>query len=133
MRPLIFAFAVLLCAFPLGASAQSDDIQGVITSQVEAFQADDLDRAFSFASPNIRQMFKSPDRFGTMVEHGYPMVWRPSSMKFGDIKGDDGRKVQIVYYTDSAGRAYEAAYEMILFKGRWLINGVAIREADLSV
>ncbi len=133
MRHLIFVLAVLLCAFPLGATAQSNDIQGVITSQVEAFKSNDLDRAFSFASPNIKSMFQTPDRFGAMVEQGYPMVWRPSSMSFGDAQGDDIKKVQIVYYTDSAGQAFEAAYEMVLFKGRWYINGVAIREADLAV
>ncbi len=132
-RQWMFAMALLFCAAPLGAFAQSDDIRGVISAQVEAFGDNDLDRAFSFASPMIKSQFRDPDRFGAMVESGYPMVWRPQSMRFGGLRDEGGRQVQTVFYTDAAGQVYEASYEMIFFKGKWLINGVAIREADLSV
>lgn len=123
---------IMLCALPFGAFAQSSDIQGVISKQVEAFQDNDLDRAFGYASPTIRDIFRDPARFGAMVERGYPMVWRPSSMKFGALKDLGGRNVQIVFFTDQEGRTFEAAYEMKMFKGQWLINGVAIREASLG-
>jgi len=48
----------LAFAMWLPARAQTDTIKGVISSQIEAFQTDDLGRAFSFASPAIKGMSK---------------------------------------------------------------------------
>ena len=76
--------AVLLAALGSGAGAQ--DAQGaireVISDQIAAFEADDFATAFGFASPAIREMFGTPDRFGRMVREGYPMVWRPGGVRF---------------------------------------------------
>ena len=124
-----------ICMF-LGLSlpvwAQSDQIVGVITSQIEAFQQNDLERAFSFASPSIKGMFGSPERFGVMVERGYPMVWRPSDVQFGALRNFDGRNVQIVFFTDQLGKVFEASYEMIETDKGWQINGVTLKEAGLG-
>ena len=38
--------------------------------------------AFDYASPTIRGIFGSPDRFGAMVQQGYPMVYRPSEVRY---------------------------------------------------
>ena len=72
-------------------AAQSDGIQSTITGQMEAFRADDFERAFGFAAPNIKRMFGSPDRFGTMVRNGYPMVWKNMGVRYLELRELGGR------------------------------------------
>lgn len=124
---------VLALAFGGPVVAQSESIRAVIGAQLKALEADDFAKAFSYASPTIKGMFRTPERFGAMVREGYPMVWRPSGVRFGPLREIDGRQVQTVYLTDAQGRDFEATYEMIEGASGWQINGVAIAEADLSV
>ncbi len=131
MRQLWFALVCVFCVATT-AVAQEDDIKGVISSQLDAFQSDDLDRAFSFASPMIKQLFQNPDRFGLMVQRGYPMVWRPADVQFGPLRQIGSRNVQIVFFTDQGGRVFEASYEMINTPDGWQINGVTLKEAGLG-
>lgn len=128
---IILMTGLLLATAPV--KAQNEDIQGVITQQLQAFQADDFEKAFTYASPMIQSIFRNPERFGQMVRNGYPMVWRPADVQFGKTVFRAGRILQIVYLTDQAGRTFEAQYEMIETEGKgWEINGVAITEADLG-
>ncbi|MEL6124994.1 MAG: DUF4864 domain-containing protein [Pseudomonadota bacterium] len=108
------------------ARADEGAIRDVIVSQLDAFQRDDFDDAFSFASPMIKRMFRTPDRFGAMVRGGYPMVWRPSSVRFGTFEERGGVPYQSVLLEDAQGKAYVAEYEMIRVGGDWQINGVRI-------
>ena len=104
MLKVILSVVLLAAA---GAAARAEDpaaaIRQVISEQIEAFEADDFETAFSFASPGIREMFGTPGRFGEMVREGYPMVWRPGEVRFSDLAERDGRTVQRVLVTD-AGR-----------------------------
>lgn len=131
MKPLIAAFlGLLLLTGPV--RAMDNPMRQTIMAQLDAFQIDDFETAFTYASPNIRAIFRDAERFGSMVRNGYPMVWRPMAVQFGSDRMENGRRVQIVYLTDQQGRIFEAAYEMIDAGGTWQINGVAIREADLG-
>ena len=129
---LIFVLLIVAVVAPLSARAQSDEIRGVISNQLEAFQKNDLSSAFSFASPAIKGIFRDPQTFGRMVQTGYPMVWRPAEVRFGGLAAVDGRKIQTVFFTDSGGRLFEATYEMIETGEGWRINGVYIRSADMG-
>ena len=40
------------------ADAQEQEIEGVISNQLEAFKADDFEQAFTFAAPNIQGIFQ---------------------------------------------------------------------------
>lgn len=130
MRFLTVLCLMLVLALP--ARAQTDEIRGVITSQLQAFQKDDFATAFTFASPMIKQMFGNPERFGTMVQQGYPMVWRPADVKFGGLNTFEGRTVQTVFFTDQGGQVFEASYEMIETGAGWQINGVTLKKAGLG-
>jgi len=59
-------------------------IRAVITSQLDAFQRDDADAAFSFASPAIQKQFHTASEFMQMVRTGYGAVYRPASVQFLD-------------------------------------------------
>ena len=123
MRTVLFS---LLLAFGLaGASAAQDDpVSSVIQNQLDAFLEDDFATAFSFASPTIKQMFGSPERFESMVRNGYPMVHRPAGVEYLDQRSEGGRVYQTVEIVDQAGAAHYLEYEMVETPYGWQINGV---------
>lgn len=125
----LLMLGVLLAATPLRAEEPADSIQAVITSQLMAFQADDLDAAFAHASPTIQTKFRNPEMFGQMVATGYPVIWRPSGYEMLDLRQTAMGPVQMVLFQDAQGRFYEAAYEMRPVDGVWRINGVYLRKS----
>ena len=131
MRVLAFALAAtLLLASPLRAEeARNPVIEGVIQSQIEAFLADDVETAFTFASPNIQGLFGTPERFGMMVRQGYPMVWRPADVQYLELAEIGGQTWQRVMITDQAGAVHMLGYQMIETGEGWQINGVRILQA----
>jgi len=121
----------LIVALGLSGAARADEaaLRAVISSQIEAFLAEDLDRAYSFASPFIQRKFGTPETFGTMVREGYPMVWRPSDVTFLDAEVIAGKLWQSVMLRGPAGKTWIVDYEMVELEGGWKINGVQVREA----
>lgn len=101
-------------------------IEVTIENQIEAFQADDFIGAFTYASPTIRKLFGSPERFGDMVRNGYPMVWRPGEFRFLELREIDGLLWQQVLVRDEQGTVHLLDYQMIQTPDGWLINGVQI-------
>lgn len=112
-----------------GAKADEAALRAVISSQIEAFLAEDVDRAYSFASPFIQRKFGTPETFGTMVREGYPMVWRPSDVTFLDAEVVAGKLWQSVMARGPAGKAWIVDYEMVELEDGWKINGVQVRAA----
>ena len=127
---LVLGFLAGLALLPaLAQDTRSDGIEGTIRSQIDAFIADDFATAFTFASPMIKRVFGNSDNFGAMVRQGYPMVWRPSDVRFLELEDVGGRPVQRVLLVDQAGVAYVAEYEMIQTAQGWQINGVSIERS----
>ena len=128
-----FLLAAILAASPVSGQDRQGDIRGVIASQIEAFGVDDFVTAFEFASPTIRNVFRTPENFGRMVMQGYPMVWRPSDVRYGDLVEHDGRVLQRVFLRDLNGYGFVATYEMLKSENGWQINGVRIEpQADVG-
>lgn len=109
-----------------GHDAATAQAQAVINAQIAAFLADDLDAAFALASPTIRAIFVTPEGFGQMVRTGYPMVYRPSSVRFLDSAQRPGLLIQRVLVTDAAGRGHVLEYQMQGAGEAMRINGVRI-------
>lgn len=130
MRRLVLA-AVLGLALAGGAAADDRSaITGTIQSQIDAFLADDFATAFTFASPAIKRLFGTSDRFGTMVRQGYPMVWRPAEVTFLETEPfASGGYLQRVLVTDQRGVPHLLEYQMIDTPDGWQINGVRILRA----
>lgn len=108
------------------AAAQQSGPQAVIEAQIGAFMADDFEAAFDFASPAIRSIFGTPERFGQMVRQGYPMVHRPAGLRFLDQAEHGAAILQRVLITDLSGRAHVLEYEMLPSGDAFVINGVRI-------
>ena len=123
-RFLTTVFAILFLVLPL--RAQEQDIRTVIDDQIAAFRADDFETAFTYAAPNIRMLFQTPDRFGEMVRAGYPMVHRPQSYVFEGLEGIGGSRLQNVLIEGQDGYYYVAEYDMVQTEQGWKIRGVRI-------
>ena len=109
-------------------AADGAAIRRVIADQMAAFQRDDGAAAFGYASPTIREMFRTPEIFMEMVKSGYRPVYRPRRVEFGIIDTEDGQPTQHVLVTGPDGAEVEALYFMEHEKdGRWLINGCELK------
>ncbi len=130
MKYVIFALCVMAgVAFAPGVRAQEEPIRAVISAQIEAFEVDDFDTAFTFASRAIQQMFGNAQNFGAMVKNGYPMVWRPGGLKFLALEQRGGLLWQDVLVRDLEGALHILEYQMQQDGADWKINGVNIRKA----
>jgi len=133
MRALALSIVMLLVSvLPLQvlADADADSIRDVINQQIEAFRADDGERAFSFAAPVIRSKFGSADNFMMMVRTGYPDVYRPKAVEFRDLKRDGERLIQDVWFLGTGGDSTIGTYIMERQEdGVWKIAGVYMRRA----
>jgi hypothetical protein len=113
------------------AEADARAVRAVIEGQLEAFAADDAARAFSYASPAIRQQFGGADAFWALVRQGYPMVIRPSARSFFKPQAEGDSVWQIVLLRDGAGKEWRATYQVQRQKDKtWRINGCTISADD---
>lgn len=125
-----------LASAPAKAQSAADAaaIRDVIGAQLDAFLADDDQRAWSYASPGIQQMFRSVEIFMGMVRQGYPPVHRPKARVFEDLRDAPNGPEQDVRLTDAAGEQWIAIYTMEQQPdGSWKIAGCRLVKAPPSV
>ena len=129
----------LLAGLILGFGARADEvpaadreaIQGIITSQIEAFRRDDGAAAYGYASPSIQGLFPTVEQFMGMVRNGYMPVYRPRSVTFGATEASPSGPMQKVFLTGPDGRNWVAIYSLERQPdGTWKINGVRLVEED---
>ncbi len=124
MRHAVLALVLALAA--PSASAGEAAIRDTITAQLDAFAAGDDARAFDYASPGIREMFGTPERFGRMVEQGYPMVDRPGEVTFLGQKPRGQGIRQRLTIRGPDGAIHVLDYDMVPGPGGWRIDGVRL-------
>ena len=128
MRLGLYVVMGVLAGFP--AYAQEAPIQSTITAQIEAFKAQDFERAFTYASPTIHQIFRTPQNFGGMVVTGYPMVVNPAQVEMQELRMVGGALWQRVRITDQKGQSYLLDYQMVEGPDGWLINAVQLQKSN---
>ena len=110
---------------------EENEIKFIVNQQLEAFQNDDFEKAYSFASPTIKKMFSSPEVFRKMVIGGYQAVYRPQSIKMGSVEIIKGVTTLKVYLVDPNGEFVTANYLMEKQEnGEWLISGCILSKAE---
>ena len=133
MRQILTAFLLAFSLVASGLSARADDtveFRRIIEAQIAAFQAEDGQAAYQYASPNIQSIFPNPEMFMGMVEKGYPQIWRPKSVRFGGVGDELGGPTQKVLIIDQAGKLWSVFYLMQRQPDTsWKINGVRVMEA----
>jgi hypothetical protein len=101
-----------------------EKIRGVIEQQLQAFQRDDAETAFSYASPNIRKLFQTSANFIAMVKSEYQAVYRPRSVNFLKPALIESRALQPVQLLGPDNTAVVAIYTMEQQEdGTWKIDG----------
>ena len=111
--------------------AQAKAVRAVIEAQLEAFAADDAERAFSYAAPSIHQMFETAPQFMAMVQGRYSMLVKPESVVFLLPSSVRGSVIQEVLLRDSGGRLWRAAYRLEpIADGAWRINACVVASDD---
>ena len=138
-----FGFALAVVAVPVltpaavaqdvvrPAAGDQQAIRGTIRSQLDAFQMDDGVRAFSYATPQLRSLFRTPENFMAMVRGGYQPVYRPQAVEFLDARIVEGQIGQAVRFVGPDGRAVVAIYTMEQQPdGSWRIAAVQLIPID---
>jgi hypothetical protein len=87
-------------------------IQSIIQAQLDAFQKDDAEKAFSYAAPAIRKRFGTAERFMTMVRESYAILYRPASVQFLPPAIIDGETIQALRVVGRDGTVKVALYFM---------------------
>ena len=99
-------------------------IRSIIEAQMQAFQHDDGEAAFSFAAPVIRERFGTAENFMAMVREGYRPVYRPRDVRFGALASIGGQLAQRVALVGPDGVPVTAVYLMEQQPdGTWRIAG----------
>ncbi len=113
------------------APSDRQAIEQTIRLQIDAFEHDDADRAFGFATADIQRMFGSSDHFLEMVRDNYEAVYRPASVRFERVALVDGQWVQAVQITDSEGRVWRALFTMRRQPDKsWKVGGCQLLETS---
>ena len=114
--------------------ADRSAIRQTIAGQIEAFKANDADRAFSFATPVIQDRFGDASRFVAMVKRGYMPVYRPRQFEFTDLLDVRGKPTQRLVVIGPDNDVFSAYYLMERQPdGSWRISGCILRPiADRS-
>ena len=110
-------------------AADAKAVRTVVQAQLAALAVDDAAKAFSYAAPNVREAVGTPDGFLAMVQRGYPVVYRPTSVAFLKPNGKDDDVIQRVQMTDADGESWLAIYSLQRQKNKtWRITGCSVVE-----
>ena len=111
--------------------AQAKAVRAVVEAQLDAFAADDAERAFSYAAPSIHQMFGTAPQFMAMVQGRYGMIVKPESVLFLLPSLVRSQVIQEVLLRDSGGQLWRATYRLEpTADGAWRINGCVVAPDD---
>ena len=141
MRHALVILAWLVVGFlPMAALAagavdvserDARSVRMVIQAQLAAFAADDARRAFSYATPKLRDVFGSADKFIEVVREAYPAVYRHETVAFLKPELADGTLLQGVHLTDGQGVLWLALYRMERQRdGSWRISACQLVPAQ---
>lgn len=126
--------AVALSLLAAGVRAATLDaaderaVGAVVRAQLEALAADDAVRAYGFATPAIRALFRDPQTFLGMVKSGYAAIVRPRSTVFFKPESGEGDEAELrLQVVDRDGAAWIAVYRLERQPDRsWRIAGCAL-------
>ncbi|MAF94964.1 MAG: hypothetical protein CMM60_04340 [Rhodospirillaceae bacterium] len=122
--------AALLMAGPASGGPEHElrrNIIAVIKSQIAAFQRNDGDMAFSYASPDVQSQFGTADAFLARFAAAYKPVYRPKSVIFLNLAFSRGRLVQRVLLQGPDGIAVIALFPMMQMNdGSWRVDGYVL-------
>ena len=125
--PVLFVAALTARAQDMPSADDAAAVQAVIADQLDAFNRDDGQAAWSHAAPGIQGKFQSVEIFMEMVRSAYGPIHRSASAEFGALHGEGDRLVQEVVVTGQDGTTALAVYTLGRQPdGSWKIEGVTL-------
>lgn len=123
---VLLALALPALAAPLSA-ADARQVREVVRAQLAALAADDAEKAFSYAAPNVRKSLVSAANFMAMVRNQYAVVYRPAAVVFLKPEGGADEVVQRVQIVDANAVPWLAIYTLQRQKNKhWRISGCIV-------
>ena len=108
-------------------------IRRTIDAQRKALKAGDATKAFSFASPGIREQFETPEKFLAMVRNGYGALIGARYVEFLEGAVIDGAVIQPLRLVAPDNSVLVALYSMEKQKdGRWRISGCVLAPSNVQ-
>jgi len=108
-------------------------IKQVIAAQRAALIAGDGEKAFGYATPEIRAQFGDADTFMAMVQVGYPALLTARYTQFLEGAVVDGLIIQPLRLVDADNSVRVALYTMEKQKtGAWRISGCRIGPSTIQ-
>ena len=128
---VVIGLMALFTMAPIAVAEEASEtaIHDVITRQLDAIKKDDASEAFSIASPDIQTIFGNSAMFMSMVQRGFPQIYRSVGHKFLNIDTSAGKLKQRVLIESEKGSVI-VQYDMIEIDGHWRINGCLIEKVD---
>jgi hypothetical protein len=109
--------------------AEADRVRAVIVAQLQAFAADDADRAFETNTPGVQQAIGSAGHFLALVRGAYPMVYHPASIAFMQPERHGDAVLQLAEIVDDNGKSWLALFSLEQqADGSWRISGCVVSE-----
>ena len=121
-------------AIKIKTTPQEEKIRSVIRQQLDAFNREDYDTAYLFASRHIQTKF-SKREFEQMVKDGYPQIARAKRAAFDTISFSEteNRAMATVMVTGLDRITITASYRMVREDGKWKIDGVAMMDERMPI
>ena len=127
-----FALMLLLLATVHGAQSQlskkevSDAVRAVVAAQLAALKVDDYEKAYEFASTQIKKQFPLT-LFAEMVKRGYPALAGHARAEPGLVYDNrEGRAGVVISVYDERDMQVDYRYLLALEDGAWRIDGVVL-------
>ena len=140
LKSIIFVLTLFFSSSASNASiikseknSTEEIVKHVITSQLAAFREKDIEKAYSFASPNIKKQFSDPRTFELMVRNGYPVIWKAKSYKFIKFSTKGKRSIQRVLFRSYKDALLTYDYLLEKFSVGWRISGVIPVKTEGSI
>ena len=123
--PFVFFFGFVNAGTPVSENKNEEEIvKSVISSQIAAFMEKNIEKAYSFAAPNIKRQFSNAENFGLMVRNGYPVIWKPKSYQFVEFSTNGKRSIQRVLFRSASDSLLTYDYLLEKINSEWRIAGV---------
>ena len=115
------------------AAAEWSAIRRAIDDQRKALKSGDARKAFSFASPGIREQFGTPENFLSMVRDGYGALVAARYTEFLEGAVIDGAVIQPLRLVAPDNSVLVALYTMEKQRdGRWRIAGCVLAPSTVQ-
>jgi hypothetical protein len=106
-------------------------VQQVVTAQLEAFSKEDADAAFAAATPEVRKSVGDPSRFLALVRGNYPMVYHPAGFAFLKPQVEKDQVLQAVALRDADDKTWIALFTLERQPDNsWRIGACIVAEND---